>query len=109
MTTALAVRVPGAHLIQARLHQWHTNGDHPDDHAPYGGEGRVVRYFRHPSIPGDAQCAHCLEPMHRHGWIDQGPTGATVCPGDFILTTTSGQYMPIPAAALAALGKELFA
>lgn len=105
--THLTVRVPGAHLIPVRLHQWFANGDHPDDHHQPGREGDVVRYYRHPDIPGSQECAHCHELMHRHGWIDSGGDGRTVCPGDFIFTTTSGHYFPIHADALVALGKEL--
>lgn len=104
---SLPLRVPGARLIPVRLHQWHTNGDHPDDNALPGVEGRVVRYYRHPHIPGTQQCAKCGHTMHEHGWIDSAPDGHTVCPGDFILTTTSGEYLPLPPAGIIALGKEL--
>jgi hypothetical protein len=108
MTTALPIRAPGAQLLQPHaLHQWFAPGDHPQDHATPGREGRVVRYYRHPDVPGSQQCGHCHELMHRHGWIDSGATGHTVCPGDFILTTTDGRHIPIPVDALTALTKEL--
>jgi len=44
--------------------QWFKNGDHPQDNCimiypkdggitkPFLSEGKVVRYFRHPEIPG---------------------------------------------------------
>lgn len=104
----LKPRVPGAGLLPARLHQWHSNGDHPADASLPGREGAVVRYFRHPGFPGTQQCATCHTPLHAHGWIDSGADGRTVCPGDFILTTTTGDHIPIPADGLAALAKELY-
>ena len=59
--------------------QWFRNGDHPqdrcyyiDDKSPdrFLSEGKVVRYFRHPDIPGKSICKHCGLSMHKHGWID---------------------------------------
>ncbi|MFC4328318.1 hypothetical protein ACFPC0_10820 [Streptomyces andamanensis] len=106
---SLPQRKPGAHLLPAALHQWHVNGDHPDDHATHPGrEGKVVRYYRHPDHPGTVVCPHCHLLMIEHGWIDSGEDGRTVCPGDFILTTTTGDHIPIPADAVVALAKELF-
>jgi len=96
-------------------HQWFKNGDHPQDysevHADFEGgimreftaaeckakgwEGDVVRYFRHPEIPGNTICSICGKYMHEHGFIDLGPGGYTVCPGDWILTgATNGLYVP---------------
>lgn len=105
--TTLPRRTPGAHLLPIRADQWHSNGDHPDDHAEHGQEGRVVRYYRHPDVPGHRLCPHCHLTMHIHGWIDTGDDGYTVCPGDFILTLSDGHHMPIPAHAFLALVKEL--
>lgn len=108
MTSPLPVRTPSASLLPMALHQWHSNGDHPEDDAAFAREGKVVRYYRHPDHPGTTPCPHCHLLMHEHGWIDNGATGHTVCPGDFILTTTQGQHLPIPAHAVVALAKELF-
>lgn len=80
--------------------QWFKNGDHPEDHtvpvAHPGGEfqseGKVVRYFRHPDVPGEKECPHCCCRMHNHGWIDWSITGETVCPGDYIITNADGSY-----------------
>lgn len=73
--------------------QWHTNGDHPDD----GGadtEGEVVRYFRHPGVPGDEVCGKCRLHMGNHGWIDTLEGGHIVCPGDFIITGIQDERYP---------------
>ena len=77
-------------------HRWFKNGDHPKDNQDMfdypdgcqrpGGEGKVVRYYRNPEVPGDNLCARCCNPMHIHGWLDNGGPGETVCPGDFIIT-----------------------
>jgi len=86
-------------LAQAvTANQWFRNGDHPQDNcrviAPtrpgitesFLSEGEVVRYFRHPDISGDSQCPQeCGATMHHHGWLDQGITGRTVCPGDVVI------------------------
>lgn len=82
--------------------QWFKNGDHPRDYEPPTSyfssasrkiwwdaqrgqkEGGVVRYFRQPAVPGERVC-RCGRTMHDHGWIDEGETGITVCPGDFIV------------------------
>jgi hypothetical protein len=59
--------------------QWFKNGDHPfddclpvvgNDGSPFMGEGKVVRYFRHPHINGNSLCADCLKEYHDHGFID---------------------------------------
>lgn len=86
--------------------QWFINGDHPDDNCPvfqrptgpegqmmdYPGEGKVVRYFRHPNVPGDGGCTTCGALYHRHGWIDTLEGGHIVCPGDWIITGIKGGY-----------------
>lgn len=73
--------------------QWFKNGDHPED----GGsefEGKVVRYFRHPNVPGDSPCNKCGHTMHEHGWIDTLEGDHIVCVGDFIITGIQGEYYP---------------
>ncbi len=82
--------------------QWFKNGDHPEDNCetfdagngPYQGEGKVVRYYRHPHVPGVHVCKHCGHTMHHHGWIDTLEGGHTVCPGDWILTGVAGERYP---------------
>lgn len=79
--------------------QWFKNGDHPEDESrdaagngPF--EGKVVRYFRRPDVPGSTQCRHCNISMHAHGWIDTKEGGHIVCPGDFIITGVQGERYP---------------
>jgi hypothetical protein len=83
--------------------QWFENGDHPndaceefttDDGEPFKGEGKVVRYFRHPEIAGHTGCKHCGKPMHFHGWIDTLEGGHIVCPADWIITGVQGERYP---------------
>lgn len=96
--------------------QWFSNGDHPEDHDPLGIEnpssmdlekyseykhlieGRVVRRYRRPDVPGERVCGNCGETMHVHGWIDTpegGNDGAqVVCPGDWIITGIKGEKYP---------------
>ena len=88
--------------------QWHKNGDHPKDNRDMfdypdekgnvfqrpGGEGKVVRYYRHPSVSGQKICEHCTEEMDIHGWIDTLEAGHNVCPGDWIITGVKGEYYP---------------
>ncbi len=92
--------------IPVPCHQWHKNGDHPDDDTmrPFEDtnlapirprEGSVVRYFRHPSIDGASECRTCHHIMHAHGWIDTLEGGHTVCPGDWILTGVKGEHWPV--------------
>lgn len=90
--------------------QWHRNGDHPlDDARDAGGlhpgverEGAVVRYYRHPDIPGDLPCEQCGKPHHVHGWIDTLEQGHRVCPGDWIITGVAGERYPCKPAIFAA-------
>jgi hypothetical protein len=81
--------------------KWLKNGDHPKDKSkPYTSnpstvslsEGEVVRYFRHPEVPGEEKCFKCGKPMQDHGWIDQGGSGITVCPGSYVVTVGVDQY-----------------
>lgn len=92
--------------------QWFKNGDHPQDHAPFESatqpteqdrnryndylqtEGKVVRYYRHPSGDGEIPCKHCGNIMHFHGWIDTLEGGHIVCPSDWIITGVKGEYYP---------------
>jgi hypothetical protein len=94
--------------------QWHKNGDHPEDDVmrPFEDtgklpteprEGAVVRYFRHPSIPGTDFCKGvdsngrpigCGRMFHDHGWIDTLEGGHIVCPGDWIITGVKGERYP---------------
>lgn len=85
--------------------QWWKNGDHPEDNCrvivpvpgdgePYPSEGEVVRYFRHPDVPGERACKHCGRAMRYHGWIDTLEGSHVVCPGDFIITGVQGEHYP---------------
>lgn len=94
--------------------QWFKMGDHPEDNQPdvvvsedcakmfpemkigdtFKGEGKVVRYYRHPEIPGTSICKHCGVIMHDHGWIDTLEGGHNVCPGDWIITGIKGERYP---------------
>lgn len=83
--------------------KWNQNGDHPEDNCetftgsdgqPFQGEGKVVRYFRRPDVPGDSTCGHCGNVFHDHGWIDTLEGGHIVCPGDWIITGVKGERYP---------------
>jgi hypothetical protein len=80
---------------------WFKNGDHPDDRQgrevtfdPLLHEGAVVRYYRHPGVPGDSACEQCGLSHHNHGWIDTLEQGHRVCPGDWIITGVKGERYP---------------
>lgn len=86
-------------VIQAD--QWFRNGDHPDDFSDRDNgnglmarEGMVVRYFRHPEVPGTKACEHCGQTMHVHGWIDTLEGGHIVCPADWVITGVKGERYP---------------
>jgi hypothetical protein len=81
-------------VIDASL--WMKNGDHPQDECldREKQEGKVVRYFRRPDIPGDGHCRECGAMMHVHGWIDTKEGGHIVCPGDWIITGVAGERYP---------------
>ena len=87
--------------------QWFKNGNHPEDDShsiPYSSmdpnassslsEGKVVRYYRRPDVPGNRPCKHCRHFMHDHGWIDTLEAGHNVCPGDWIITGIKGEHYP---------------
>ena len=86
--------------VTIEAHQWHQNGDHPDDYADrgypdiYDCEGMVVRRYRHPGIPGDSLCPVCGLTMDDHGFIDTKEGGHRVCPGDWIITGVQGEHYP---------------
>ena len=60
-------------------------------------EGAVVRFYRHPDVPGDTACKHCGRPLHVHGWIETLEGGHIVCPGDVIITGVRGERYPCKA------------
>ncbi len=82
--------------------QWFKNGDHPEDDCgmfdagkgPFRGEGKVVRYYRSPSVDGGVDCHLCGLIMHNHGWIDTLEGGHIVCPGDWVITGIKGERYP---------------
>lgn len=83
--------------------QWFKNGDHPlDGDAVFESgifkgeklEGKVVRYFRHPNVPGVDKCSYCGHDFHSHGWIDTLEGGHNVCVGDWIITGVKGEHYP---------------
>lgn len=82
--------------------QWFKNGDHPEDtcvlitgsDGPFWSEGKVVRYYRRPDVPGKTSCKQCGLPHHDHGWIDTLEGGHIVCPGDYIITGVDGERYP---------------
>jgi hypothetical protein len=89
--------------VVVEANQWFRNGDHPDDHIrvikasdgeEFPSEGRVVRYFRDPTIGGTIRCGECDRMMHDHGWIDQSIDGLVVCPGDWVITGVKNEMYP---------------
>jgi hypothetical protein len=77
-------------VITAR--QWFRRSIHPWTED-------VVDFYRNPTVPGPTPCdKRCGYTMHDHGWIDQGPEGLTVCPGDWIVTDigTPGVVRVVP-------------
>lgn len=63
-------------VVEAIL--WNKFGDHPD-----------VRYFNHPKILGHWLCQECYERFDKHGWIDISPNGITVCPGNYVYSSST--------------------
>lgn len=93
--------------VVIEAHQWHKNGDHPEDYSKEredyqdanfrranNWEGDIVRYFRRPDVPGESLCGECEQPFHVHGWIDTLEGGHRVCPGDWIITGVRGERYP---------------
>lgn len=75
--------------------KWNKNGDCPGDDVfrPFedtglipieSREGKLVRYFRSPNIPGEEICLHCSQPFNKHGWVDVDVLGMKICPGNVI-------------------------
>lgn len=92
--------------------RWFRNGDHPDDFSDRNPEmsnieGMVVRYYRHPDVPGDMKCKYCGRIMHDHGWIDTMEGGHIVCPGDWIITGVKGENYPCKPGVFAATYEEV--
>lgn len=83
--------------------QWFKNGDHPEDKSmmimAIGesnvqgilSEGKVVRYYRHPTESARHKCMYCGDIMHNHGWIDTLEGGHIVCPGDWVITGVANE------------------
>jgi hypothetical protein len=46
-------------------------------------------YFENPY-----DCEHCDNPMGDHGWIETLEGGHIVCPGDWIIKGTAGEFYP---------------
>lgn len=92
--------------VEVEATQWFKNGDHPEDGVgedaldPISGktykkiEGKIVRFYRHPQVPGTDYCAYCKGFFHDHGWIDTLEGGHIVCPGDLIITGVKGERYP---------------
>jgi hypothetical protein len=87
--------------IPVLCHQWHMNGDHPEDFSDRDNgngsmtrEGIVVRRFNRPDVSGFSVCKHCRKEMRAHGWIDTLEGGHIVCPGDWIITGVRGERYP---------------
>lgn len=79
--------------------QWFKPGDHPLD-AMKGAdgqeyvEGKIVRFWRQPHVPGVTKCEACGGQMADHGFIDTLEGGHRVCPGDWIITGVKGEHYP---------------
>lgn len=89
--------------VVVEAHQWFVNGDHPydesyplptDNGSSFLTEGKIVRYYRHPTANGFTPCGKCKVPMHQHGWIDTLEGGHIVCPGDWIILGVQGEMYP---------------
>jgi hypothetical protein len=102
MLTVRVVKKP----IPVEATQWNKNGDHPLDDIwrPFEDtgksptvprEGKVVRYFRRPDLTNESVCPECHDYYLNHGWIDTKEGGHRVCPTDWIITGTHGEYYPI--------------
>lgn len=96
--------------------QWFRNGDHPEDNSQmiedreqkFLSEGKVVRRFCRPDVPGNRICNRCDKTMHVHGWIDTLEGGHIVCPKDWIITGVKGEYYPCKPDIFAATYEEVF-
>ena len=79
--------------IVIEAHQWHKNGDHPDD-GPSTREGLIVRHFARPDFTSNMVCPDCDGAYQLHGWIDTLEDGHRVCPGDWIIKGVKGEFYP---------------
>ena len=104
--------------VEVEATQWFKNGDHPQDGkdtftAPSDGkeylrEGKVVRYFRNPTVVhGTDRCGHCRAVFHVHGWIDTLEGGHIVCPGDWIVTGIKNERYPVKPSVFALTYEEV--
>lgn len=89
--------------VEIEATQWFKRGDHPQDggecfeSGEFKGlllEGKIVRDFCHPTVPGTNGCRYCDKKMNDHGWIDTREGGHIVCPGDFVITGVKGEHYP---------------
>ena len=96
--------------------QWFCNGDHPNDACQvhcttngvsFKGEGKIVRFFRHPDNSGSRLCEKCGINMFAHGWIDTLEGGHIVCPGDWIITGVKNEMYPCKPDIFAATYEEV--
>lgn len=66
-----------------------------------------IREYRHPGVLSHVPCTECGRIMHDHGWIDQGPNGYRVCPGDYVIEVPVSNgvtlYFPIKPGMLEAM------
>jgi hypothetical protein len=94
------MKVVKAKYVQV-AHQWFKNGDHPDDgdeiftEGEFKGqkfEGKVVRYYRSPTVSGNRTCKACGRLMNDHGYLDGKVNKQVVCPGDYIITEGKSEY-----------------
>jgi len=83
--------------------QWFCNGNHSEDDThlitgdlgySFESEGKIVRRFNRPDVPGDTICKHCGRYMQGHGWIDTLEGGHIVCPRDWIIKGVKGEFYP---------------
>jgi hypothetical protein len=90
------------------VEQWHEvtydreagHGNSPEDMPIYH---LGVGYYRRPEpeFAGSLTCEKCGKKLHDHGWIDEGPEGHDVCPGDWVVTLRNGGgHLPLPIFAL---------
>lgn len=80
--------------VVVEAHRWFKNGDHPEDGGDPSIEGKLVRYFRDPSLPGQGLHLLCGHAFHDHGFIDTLEGGHIVCPGDWIIQGVAGEFYP---------------
>ena len=71
-------------------HRWFENGGHPEDECETREcEGKVV--MRPP--PALEKCLVCGGRARAHGWIKRRGGGQTVCPGDYVVTIGTNEYL----------------